>query len=31
VKRDVELPADAVVRWDEGEAPARLEVLPLVS
>jgi tRNA-modifying protein YgfZ len=31
VARRVEPPADAVVRWDGGEAPARVEALPLVS
>jgi folate-binding protein YgfZ len=31
VRRDVEPPADAVLRWDGGEAPARVETLPLVS
>lgn len=30
VRRDVEPPADAVLRWDGGEAPARVEALPLV-
>jgi folate-binding protein YgfZ len=31
VARDVEPPVDAVVRWDGGEASARVEVLPLRS
>ncbi|MDP8988181.1 MAG: hypothetical protein M3N11_07530 [Actinomycetota bacterium] len=31
VRRDVEPPAEAVLRWDGGEAPARVETLPLVS
>jgi tRNA-modifying protein YgfZ len=31
VRRAVEPPADAVVAWDGGSAPARIEVLPLVS
>lgn len=30
VRRDVEPPAEAVLRWDGGEAPARVETLPLV-
>ncbi|MGI8758276.1 MAG: YgfZ/GcvT domain-containing protein [Acidimicrobiales bacterium] len=30
VRRDVEPPADAVLRWDGGEAPARVEALPLL-
>ena len=30
VKRDVEVPADAEVRWEGGSAPARIEALPLV-
>jgi len=30
VSRAVEPPADAVVTWDGGEAPARVETLPLV-
>ena len=30
VRRDVEPPVDVVVRWDGGEAPARVETLPLV-
>jgi folate-binding protein YgfZ len=31
VPRDVEPPVDAVVRWDGGEAAARVEVLPLTT
>jgi tRNA-modifying protein YgfZ len=31
VRRAVEPPAEAVVRWDGGSAPARIEALPLVS
>ena len=31
VRRAVEPPADAVVAWEGGSAPARVEVLPLVS
>jgi folate-binding protein YgfZ len=31
VGRDVEPPADAVVRWDGGESTARVEALPLAS
>lgn len=31
VRRAVEPPADAVVTWDGGSAPARIEALPLVS
>ena len=31
VRRAVEPPADAVVAWDGGSAPARIEALPLVS
>jgi len=31
VRRAVEPPADAVVRWDGGSAPGRVEALPLVS
>ncbi len=30
VRRDVEPPVEAVLRWDGGEAPARVETLPLV-
>ncbi|HEX2065116.1 MAG TPA: glycine cleavage T C-terminal barrel domain-containing protein [Acidimicrobiales bacterium] len=30
VKRDVEVPAEAEVRWEGGSAPARVEALPLV-
>jgi folate-binding protein YgfZ len=30
VRRDVEPPVDAVLRWDGGETTARVEVLPLV-
>ncbi len=30
VRRDVEPPADAVLRWDGGETTARVEVLPLL-
>jgi folate-binding protein YgfZ len=30
VRRDVAPPADVVVRWEGGEAPARVEELPLV-
>lgn len=30
VRRNVEPPADAVLRWDGGEVPARIEALPLV-
>ncbi len=30
VKRDVEVPAEAEVRWEGGSAPARIEALPLV-
>ena len=30
VGRAVEPPADVVLRWDGGEAPARVEALPLV-
>lgn len=30
VRREVELPADVVIRWDGGEVPARVEELPLV-
>ena len=30
VRRDVEPPADAEVRWDGGSAPARVQALPLV-
>ena len=30
VARKVEPPSDAVVTWDDGEAGARIEVLPLV-
>jgi folate-binding protein YgfZ len=30
VRREVEVPADAQVRWGTGEAPARVEALPLV-
>jgi folate-binding protein YgfZ len=29
IARDVEPPADAVLRWDAGEAPASIETLPL--
>ncbi|MDP8938328.1 MAG: hypothetical protein M3O23_11485 [Actinomycetota bacterium] len=31
VRRAVEPPADAVISWDGGNAPARIEALPLVS
>ena len=31
VRRAVEPPAEAVLAWDGGEAPARIEALPLVS
>ncbi|MDQ3353067.1 MAG: hypothetical protein M3507_01025 [Actinomycetota bacterium] len=30
VRREVEVPAEAQVRWGTGEAPARVEALPLV-
>jgi aminomethyltransferase len=31
VRREVEPPAEVVLRWDSGEAPARVEALPLVA
>ena len=31
VRREVEPPAEAEIRWDGGSAPARIEALPLVS
>jgi folate-binding protein YgfZ len=30
VRREVEVPADVRLRWEAGEAPARVEALPLV-
>jgi hypothetical protein len=31
VRREVEAPADVIVRWGEGEASGRVEALPLVA